>query len=103
MKYIILYSTFIVSTRRSLRGSVFKGIVPEKYATSYRKVVTLENEAIRTNLGPIPPPTDDCYGYVWTEDGWRVKAERARVPVPGGGHGRRGREEEDGRRRQRRK
>ena len=59
--------------------------------------------SIRTNLGPIPPPTDDCYGYVWTEDGWRVKAERARVPDPGGGHGRRGREEEDGRRRQRRK
>ena len=59
--------------------------------------------SIRTNLGPIPPPTDDCYGYVWTEDGWRVKAECARVPDPGGGHGRGGREEEDGRRRQRRK
>ena len=57
--------------------------------------------SIRTNLGPIPPPTDDCYGYVWTEDGWRVKAERARVPDPGGGHGRGGRDrEEDGRRRQ---
>ena len=57
--------------------------------------------AIRTNLGPVSPPTDACYGYVWTEDGWRVKAERARVPDPGGGHGRGGRDrEEDGRRRQ---
>ena len=55
--------------------------------------------AIRTDLGPVPPPTDACYGYVWTEDGWRVKAERARVPDPGGGHGQGGRErEEDGQR-----
>ena len=42
--------------------------------------------AIRTNLGPVSPPTDACYGYVWTEDGWSVKAECARVPDPGGGH-----------------
>ena len=56
--------------------------------------------AIWTNLGPVSPPTDACYGYVWTEDGWRVKAEFARVPDPGG-HGRGGRDrEEDGRRRQ---
>ena len=56
--------------------------------------------AIWTNLGPVSPPTDACYGYVWTEDGWRVKAECARVPDPGG-HGRGGRDrEEDGRRRQ---
>ena len=50
--------------------------------------------AIHTNLGPISPPTDACYGYVWTEEGWRVKAEDPRVPDPGGGHGR-GRGEED--------
>ena len=25
--------------------------------------------AIRTNLGPVPPPTDACYGYMWTDDG----------------------------------
>ena len=57
--------------------------------------------AIRTNLGPVSPPTDACYGYVWTEDGWLVKAECARVPDPGGGHVRGGRDrEEDGRRRQ---
>ena len=56
--------------------------------------------AIRTNLGPVQPPTDACYGYVWTEDGWRVKAEHARVPDPGGGHGGGRDREEDGRRRQ---
>ena len=57
--------------------------------------------AIRTNLGPVSPPTDACYGYVWTEDGWLVKAECTRVPDPGGGHVRGGRDrEEDGRRRQ---
>ena len=50
--------------------------------------------AIRTNMGPVSPPTDACYGYVWTDDGWRVKAEDPRVPDPGGGHGR-GRGEED--------
>ena len=56
--------------------------------------------AIRTNLGPVSPPTDACFGYVWTEDGWLVKAECARVPDPGG-HRRGGRDrEEDGRRRQ---
>ena len=49
--------------------------------------------AIRTNLGPVSPPTDACYGYVWTEDGWLVKAACARVPDPGGGH-QRGRGEE---------
>ena len=52
--------------------------------------------AIRTNLGPVPPPTDACYGYVWTEDGWRVKAEYSRVPDPGGGHGRGGGEDDGG-------
>ena len=61
--------------------------------------------AIRTNLGPVSPPTDACFGYVWTEDGWLVKAECARVPDPGGGHergrgeeGRGGRDGEAGRR-----
>ena len=52
--------------------------------------------AIQTDLGPIPPPTDPCFGYVWTEEGWRVKAERPPVPDPGGGRGRvRGRREKD--------
>ena len=51
--------------------------------------------AIWTNLGPVPPPTDACYGYVWTDNGWRVKAEDPRVPDPGGGHGR-GRGEDGG-------
>ena len=48
--------------------------------------------AIWTDLGPIPPPTDSCYGYVWTSDGWRVKAERppGHVPEPGGGQRRGG-------------
>ena len=52
--------------------------------------------AIQTDLGPIPPPTDPCFGYVWTEEGWRVKAERPPIPDPGGGRGRvRGRREKD--------
>ena len=49
--------------------------------------------AIWTDLGPVPPPTDACYGYMWTDGGWRVKAERppGHVPGdPGGGHRRRG-------------
>ena len=49
--------------------------------------------AIQTDLGPIPPPTDPCFGYVWTEEGWRVKAERPPVPDPGGGRGRREKDE----------
>ena len=53
--------------------------------------------AIYTDLGPVPPPTESCYGYVWTEEGgWRVKAERPPVPDPGGGRERvRGRREKD--------
>ena len=43
--------------------------------------------AIYTDLGPVPPPTESCYGYVWTEGGWRVKAQRPPVPDPGGGRG----------------
>ena len=43
--------------------------------------------AIITNLGLVPPPTDACYGYVWTDEGWRVKAERPRVPDRGGRRG----------------
>ena len=48
--------------------------------------------AIYTDLGPVPPPADSCYGYVWTTDGWRVKAERppGHVPDPGGGQRRGG-------------
>ena len=44
--------------------------------------------AIHTDLGPIPPPTDPCYGYVWSDGGWRVHAVRPPVPDPGGGRGR---------------
>ena len=51
--------------------------------------------AIHTDLGPIPPPTDPCFGYVWTEEGWRVKAERPPVPDPGGGRGRVGGQKEE--------
>ena len=43
--------------------------------------------AIWTNLGIVPPPTDACYGYVWTDEGWRVKAERPHVPDRGGRRG----------------
>ena len=43
--------------------------------------------AIYTDLWPVPPPTESCYGYVWTEEGWRVKAQHPPVPDPGGGRG----------------
>ena len=46
--------------------------------------------AIHTDLGPIPPPSDSCYGYVWCDGGWRVQAVRPPVPDPGGGRGRDG-------------
>ena len=44
--------------------------------------------AILTDLGPVPPPKDSYYGYVYADGGWRVKAESPRVPNPGGQHGR---------------
>ena len=47
--------------------------------------------AIQTHLGPVPPPTEACFGYVWSEGAWTVKAERPPVPGdPGGGQRRRG-------------
>ena len=52
--------------------------------------------AIHTDLGPVPPPTDPCYGYVWSEGGWRVQAVRSPVPDPGGGRGQDRREGERG-------
>ena len=52
--------------------------------------------AIHTDLGPVPPPTDPCYGYVWSGGGWRVQAVRPPVPDPGGGRGQDGREGERG-------
>ena len=52
--------------------------------------------AIHTDLGPVPPPTDPCYGYVWSEGGWRVQAVRPPVPDPGGGRGQDRREGERG-------
>ena len=43
--------------------------------------------AILTNLGPVPPPTESYYGYVYADGGWRVKAESPRVPDRGGHQG----------------
>ena len=43
--------------------------------------------AILTDLGPVPPPTDAYYGYVYADGGWRVKAECPRVPGAGGRQG----------------
>ena len=43
--------------------------------------------AILTDLGPVPPPTESYYGYVYADGGWRVKAECPRVPDPGGRQG----------------
>ena len=43
--------------------------------------------AILTDLGPVPPPTDDYYGYVYADGGWRVKAECPHVPDAGGRQG----------------
>ena len=45
---------------------------------------------IMTDLGPVPPPSSATYGYVWTDAGWRVKAElpRPQLDDPGGGHAR---------------
>ena len=43
--------------------------------------------AILTDLGPVPPPTDDYYGYIYADGGWRVKAECPRVPDLGGRQG----------------
>ena len=43
--------------------------------------------AILTDLGPVPPPTDSQYGYVYVDGGWKVKAESPRVPDPGGRQG----------------
>ena len=44
--------------------------------------------AILTDIGPVPPPTDPQYGYVYVDGGWKVKAEFPCVPDPGGRHGR---------------
>ena len=91
-------------------------VVCQNYASKYASTPTpltqhqKENPfgtlpAIETDLGAVSPPNDAAYGYVWTDGKWRVKAERARVPDPGGGHergrgeeGRGGRDGEAGRR-----
>ena len=44
--------------------------------------------AILTDLGPVPPPKDSQYGYVYVDGGWKVKAESPRVPDARGRHGR---------------
>ena len=44
--------------------------------------------AILTDLGPVPPPTDSQYGYVYVDGGWKVKAESPGVPDARGRNGR---------------
>ena len=72
-------------------------VVCQNYATKYTSTPTPLTQhqtknpfgtlpAIETDLGAVPPPDDAAYGYVWTDGKWRVKAQRARVPDPGGGH-----------------
>ena len=65
----------------SITGTQFEH--PQGYPFGYLS-------AIMTDLGPVPPPSSATYGYVWTEAGWRVKAElpRPQLDDPGGGHGR---------------
>ena len=43
--------------------------------------------AILTDIGPIPPPTESQFGYVYVDGGWKVKAECPRIPDPGGRRG----------------
>ena len=40
--------------------------------------------AILTDLGPVPPPTDPQFGYVYVDGGWKVKAESPPSPRPRG-------------------
>ena len=83
-------------------------VVCDSYATRYssspiRKTkFDLSNPfgtlpGILTDMGPVPPPTDAFFGYVYSDGGWKVKAE---LPGdPGGGHGRGGRlHQQEGRR-----
>ena len=83
-------------------------VVCDSYATRYssspiRKTkFDLSNPfgtlpGILTDMGPVPPPTDAFFGYVYADGGWKVKAE---LPSdPGGGHGRGGRlHQQEGRR-----
>ena len=89
----------------SEKPEFYTKVVCQNYATKYTSTPTPLTQhqrekpfgslpGIETDLGAIPPPDDAAYGYVWTDGAWRVKAERARVPDPGGGH-KRGRGEED--------
>ena len=89
----------------SEKPEFYTKVVCQNYATKYTSTPTPLTQhqrekpfgslpGIETDLGAIPPPDDAAYGYVWTDGAWRVKAERARVPDPGGGH-QRGRGEED--------
>ena len=43
--------------------------------------------AILTDIGPVLPPTDAQYGYVYVDGGWKVKAKSPCVPDPGGHRG----------------
>ena len=40
--------------------------------------------AILTDLGPVPPPTDAQFGYVYVDGGWKVKAESPPCSRPRG-------------------
>ena len=40
--------------------------------------------AILTDLGPVPPPTDAQFGYVYVDGGWKVKAESPSCSRPRG-------------------
>ena len=51
--------------------------------------------AIMTDVGPVPPPSEAAYGYVYSDGQWCVKAQ---PPVPDPGGGQRGRGEDGGRR-----
>ena len=81
----------------SEKPEFYTKVVCQNYATKYTSTPTPLTQhqrekpfgslpGIETDLCAIPPPDDAAYGYVWTDGAWRVKAERARVPDPGGGH-----------------
>ena len=74
-------------------------VVCNHYATKYTstpKQLTqhqVENPfgslpAILTDVGPVPPPSEAAYGYVYSDGAWRVQAQCPPVPDPGGGRGR---------------
>ena len=86
--------------------SFYTKIVCQHYATKYTstpKPLTQHQRenpfgslpAIMTDVGPVPPPSEAAYGYVYSDGQWCVKAQ---PPVPDPGGGQRGRGEDGGRR-----